>query len=261
MKVAPLRLLLPSLIALSLATPLPAAPPAVTIVMRYCLAPQPLPPFVDPEHFEGISERLAREAGRRVGFALSFRVAPRARCRAELASGKVDAMAVADVAENRAVAEFPRRPDGRTDRERAVMQLHIAMVRRVGTAYQWDGEKFIGPPPPIVGIRIGAAVVSHALQGTPVQIDESARDLKLALAKLKLGRVDAVFGLKEELAAVLANESDGTFEMQSPERAGFAGYAVVGKAFYQRHRERVEAWWRQIGALRGLPEFDPASQR
>ena len=232
-----------------------ALPGGDETTLRYCLAPQAVPPYVDPVGFKGLTERLAAEAGQRVGFRIEFVVMPRARCRALLGQGAVDVMAVAPAPENLAVAEFPQR-DGHIDMSRALVVMNLAMVRRRGDPFRWDGRRFVGAQPSVIGVRRGAPVVRQALQVVAIPIDEAANDSQHTLAKLERGRVDVVIGIKAELELVLAESGSARLELVEPTPPQqIIGFAAVSRSFYGRHRERVEAWWREIGALRGRPEY------
>ena len=240
---------------LALAAPLCATARGMTL--RYCLADQSVPGYMDSVTFTGVAERLALDAAKRVGIQVQFIVAPRARCRLMLTHGEAEVMALAPIPENLEIANFPLNSAGLADASKALVAMNIGIVRRRGDSYFWNGQRFVGRQPALVGIRRGGLAVQNALKSSGVAIDDAATNTALLLSKVEKERIDVAGGLSADLLALLPEDtSTGTLELVEPATAvQVVLYPAVAREFHLAHRRAIEDWWQVIGQLRPRPEY------
>ncbi len=208
------------------------------------------PPLLTPAGGGIIGQRLAH-AARKAGVDIAFAAVPIARCRVDIASGKLHAFPLTPFSnELLPIVRYPER-DGQADRSRTIASAHLMVFYRIGSALRWDGARFGGLQRPVL-ISAGAVAMRERVLATGAPLDEHGRSLAVNFSKLLAGRGDAAIGWEHEGRLLMEDARfAGKVGMQAlPLGAGIDYYLAVGHGYYRRNAAQVERLWDAIGRRR-----------
>ncbi|NGZ82782.1 substrate-binding periplasmic protein [Duganella aceris] len=222
---------------------LPAAVAAAPLVVKMCVFDHPFPPMTNPDG-SGQAQELLRRASALQPVRIQNVVRPRFQCMEQLRSGEVDAMLAAFIEERTSYAAYPMK-EAQPDPGRAVGDLNFMVSRRHGGKVDWDGQQFVELGRQPVGTQPGLLHVS-LLRQLNVVIDDSAGSPDQAFAMLAQNRVAAVVTQQGEGETLIARKYKGEIEMLPKPFQVTPMYLLVNKAFYQKHRAQIDAYWDAI---------------
>lgn len=168
---------------------------------------------------------------------------PAGRLKMALESGDIDMTPIGEQASYAAEIALPRDRDGNVDRNRAMPSTVVVLVRAKDRV-----PRDINPLEYCRGKMLGASQGSgynRRLREMGLTIDDGARDLDRNLAKLKLGRVDAVvvsLVKPAHLEATLKRYGGSIVQLQQP-LINTRLWMAFNASYYRAHPEQVEALW------------------
>lgn len=253
-----IRHLLTGILALTaLAAPL-ASSAAGCIPVRFGYMDQNRPPYWlgDGEKVPeppGASVDLIRDAIIASGFGCLPTLVrlPTARLQVALESGDIDMTTLGEMASYPAEVALPRDKAGNIDRNRALHNTLIVLVRvkdklpdsTVPMQYFHDR---------VLGVPQGANYTAR-LREAGLTIDDGGRDLERNIEKLKLGRIDGVVAAAvnpAHLKATLARYKGTVVQLPQP-LVSTRLWLAFNQHFYRAHTEQVEALWTWLDNNRG----------
>ena len=238
-----MRYMLPLLLALLPGLSLSASVAGAPLELKMCVFDHPFPPMTNPDG-SGQAQELLRRASALQPVRIHSVVKPRFQCMEQLRSGEVDAMLAAFIEDRTEYGAYPMK-GSQPDAGRAVGELNFMVSRRQGGKVDWDGQHFIDLGRQPVGTQPGLLHVS-LLRGLNVVIDDSAAGPEQVFAMLAQNRVAAVVTQQGEGEALIASKYKGRIEMLPKPFQATPMYLLVNKAFYQKHRGQIDAYWDAI---------------
>ena len=216
---------------------------AAPLTLKMCVFDHPFPPMTLPDG-SGQAQELLRRASKLQPVTIQSVVKPRFQCMEQLRTGEVDAMLAAFIEDRTSYSAYPMK-ESQADTSRAVGELNFSVSRRQGGKVDWDGKQFIDLGRQPVGTQPGLLHVSRLRQLNAV-IDDSASSPEQVFAMLAQNRVAAVVTQQGEGEQIIARKYRGQIEMLPTPFHVTPMYLIVNKAFYQKHRAQVEAYWDAI---------------
>ncbi|WP_374438515.1 substrate-binding periplasmic protein [Inhella sp.] len=187
-----------------------------------------------------------------------FSPLPWARCLQEAGQGRFDAVLSASHTHERALhLRYPLSPQGEPDEHKRLFQIGYALLRRKGTAVQWDGQTFSGTGPRAgesLGAERGYSVVQFARErGAHV---EERNNITALLDSLRLQRVQGAL-LNQEHAAQLLSEAQWArnFELGGPALATRPYFLPFNATLAEREPALAQTVWDAIEKVRRSPAF------
>lgn len=227
--------------------------PAGAVTVRVCIPSNPFPPLTFPDH-EGQGQWLARRAVESQGASIAIEPVPWPRCLKGLSAGDYDA-AMPPTQALAASLALPLREDGSVDEGKALGDVSMMVLRRVGSAAHWDGRRFSGVVGPVLFNR-GIVSVRDKLATLGVVGDEGAQPNESLLQKLQRGRGDLLILNRQAAEQALADSEAGAgLEMLPEPFIALSGHLGFSKAFHDSHRSLVEAVWNQIAKLKASAAY------
>ncbi len=200
----------------------------------------------------GLNFDLLNRVATQTGLSFRYEGTPWKRCLQDLRSGTVDgALAASFRPERRKIAAYPG-----GDKPDVSKHLHVdryVVVRRKGSAVNWDGKDFHGLSGP-VGAQFGYSVVSD-LKEAGTLVDDGAHSPVDVLRKLLHGRVDAVTCLAGEAAALLEEAEFRSLEILPRPYIEKPYYLIMSHAMMASRRATAEAIWNGIQKVRNSAEY------
>ncbi|WP_416761886.1 substrate-binding periplasmic protein [Roseateles sp. So40a] len=239
--------------AMMLLTPWGANAQAKTWVT--CLPEAVMPPYLtnDAAH-PGLLARLMVAAGREVGVEVQVQHFPLPRCMALLERNQVDATIGAPTA---SVGRFAHFPAGAAKADERIAHVKVVLVARAGEKVHLLGHGLPPDKAPVVGVRRRTSTVSEPLAAMGYRIDQSTLNLRQSLGMLRLGRVDLVAAIREELEAEIRSSGMEGLTVVGPPVLEIDYFAGVSGKLWEADEELVKRWWAAMGRLRKLREFSP----
>ena len=230
-----------------------ALAPAGATTLTVCIGDRDYPPVFFLHH-DGQAQWLVRKAVERQGDKVSFVAVPWRRCLHGVSSGIYDA--ALPVIANRDFAShyaFPMRK-GAADPAQRVATISHLVVRRIGSASEWDGSKFSHLDTQVF-YPAGIVVVAEALARLGVASDDAAAGEEQTLLKL-LSRGG-------DLAVIHAGAVDlldrapfkGRIEVLPQPLVTASAHLVFNLGFHAHHLAYAEAVWHEIERLRTTDEW------
>ncbi|WP_229255915.1 substrate-binding periplasmic protein [Duganella fentianensis] len=168
---------------------------------------------------------------------------PAARLKMALEAGDIDMTPIGEQPSYSHEIALPRDRDGNVDRNRALRNTLVVLVRSKDKV-----PANTNPADYLRGKTIGASQGSGfnpRLREMGLNVDDGARDLDRNLAKLKLGRVDAVVTnlvKPGHLDATLKRYGGSIVQLQQP-LINSRLWMAFNANYYRAHTEQVEALW------------------
>lgn len=218
-----------------------------------CIPSNPFPPLTFPDH-EGQAQWLARKAIARMGDSASFAVVPWARCVEGMRAGTYDGALPPTLAFANEFA-FPLGDDGKPDARKSVGEVTMVVLRRVGSAADWDGTAFTGLASPVM-FNKGVLSVREKLARLGVRGDEGARSNDMLIHKLVAGRADLlVMNYQVAVGELALPEFRGKLTILPAPFLSMVSYLAFGQRYLAAHPGYAEAVWNEIARLRATPEW------
>ncbi len=228
------------------------APARAERVVNICIPVNPFPPLTFADH-EGQGQYLARKAIERQGAAVQYQAVPWLRCTEGVTNGTYDA-AMPPSAMFATTLALPMRA-GQVDTQQAVGEVTIGVLRRVGSAVDWDGNRFTGLNHPVMFNR-GIVSIKEKLAKLGVQGDEGSHYNESLLRKLVAGRGDIVImNLQAAQAELAEDEYRGKLEVLPAPFLSFTLYLAFNPRYYSANTAFAHAVWSDIARQRTAPEW------
>ncbi|MQA41548.1 ABC transporter substrate-binding protein [Rugamonas aquatica] len=176
---------------------------------------------------------------------------PVARLRVALEAGDIDMTPLAEQPSYAAEIALPRDKDGHVDRNRALHNTVVVLVRvkdKIPSSAN-PNDYFRGK---VLGSPQGNSYNAR-LREAGLTIDDGARDLERNIEKLKLGRVDGVvvnLVKPEHLALTLKRYHGAVVQLPQP-LINTRLWLAFNAGYYRAHHDQVEALWSWLDAHRG----------
>jgi len=217
-----------------------------------CIPDVNMPPMAFVDH-EGVAQRLARNAIERQGDTVRFLIVPLRRCRNGVKNGTYDVGLPAPFNQEALLDfSFPMK-NGNVDGDRGFGIYEMVVVRLVGSAANWDGEKFTKVTMPV--LSRGAIVVKNKLAELGVNEDSGSKDNQTTLRKLIVRRGEIAIVQKIDAENYLNQEEfRGKLEILPQPFLVFPAFLAFNQMYYTKTKSHVEAIWTEIMRLRASPE-------
>lgn len=222
-----------------------------------CVPAMAMPPYLSNDAARpGVVERLLMAAGKEVGVDVEVQYLPLPRCMAMLERGQVDA---AIGAPSHSVAKFAKFPvkDSKPHPAQSIARIKVVLVARADAREPWSPPttRRAKGPAPVVAVRRKASTVIEPLTSFGFQVDESTLSLASALGMLRLGRVDYVAAMEDELVELEKTFNMDGLRIERPPVLQLDYYAGVSLARWASDKEVVERWWLTMARLRHTAAF------
>ncbi|HEY1128871.1 MAG TPA: hypothetical protein VGF12_05660 [Roseateles sp.] len=213
---------------------------AEPVKLRLCTSDVPFYPYSMPDG-SGLFQRRLMALAKSLNVEVVAHVAPRARCLQHSRNGEADALIGIFSADRLDWMAYPMR-GGAPDAERGLGAVRFVLYRRVGTAYGWDGRKFLGLGTEKLGLQFAYAYGPQlAAQG--VAVDDRATSAEQLMAKLERGRVALVLMQEEQAKVLIEHRLAGRIEPLEPPFGTQTFYLIVSRDFQKRHAALVQKLW------------------
>jgi len=232
------------------------APP----LLRMCLPDLEATPFLNAVgRPPGLVDRILLETARQTGVTVRISRAPIRRCILQLQQGEIDGMIAGWSPANQEMVRFPMKGEA-LDPGRRLVRVSTVWVQRRNAALKWDGEHFSsGNGEPItVGTLRAVSVVANALQLQGYKLEDTAGSIHQLLQQLRIGRVDAVVGLIDQIQREFASGQFDDLEILPATALQRDFYAGFRHARFAASPALIERFWDRLALVRELPEFQPA---
>lgn len=187
-----------------------------------------------------------------------FSPLPWARCLQEAGQGRFDAVLSASHTADRALhLRYPVNSQGELDEHKRMFQIGYTLLRRKGSAVQWDGQLFSGTSPRAgdsLGAERGYSVVQFARE-RGAHVEERSTVISL-LDSLRLQRLQGAL-LNQEHAAQLLSEAQWAreFELGGPALATRPYFLPFNAGVAEREPALVQTVWDAIEKVRRSPAY------
>lgn len=217
-----------------------------------CIPSNPFPPLTFVDH-EGQGQWLVRKAVERQGDTVRFEVVPWKRCTDGVAAGNYEAAMPPSAAFVSSMA-FPL-AGAQVDPRKAVGDVSLVVLRRVGTKADWNGKTFTTLTTPVM-FNKNIISVRDKLAKLGVQGDEGAHANESLLRKLLAGRGELLV-MNGQAAAEEIDEPEygGKLEILPIPFLSFTLFVAFNRNFYAANGAFVEAVWSEIARLRASAEW------
>jgi polar amino acid transport system substrate-binding protein len=217
-----------------------------------CIPSNPFPPLTFTDH-DGQGQWLVRKAVEPQGDAVQFESVPWKRCTDGVLAGSYDA-AMPPAAAFAPVMALPMNGD-EVDARKAVGNVTLIVLRRVGTKADWDGKTFTAVITPVM-FNKNIVSVRDKLAKLGVPGDEGAHANESLLRKLLAGRRELLIMNAQAAAEEIVDpEFRGKLEILPVPFLSFTLYVAFNREFQGANPRYVEAVWTEIGRLRASPEW------
>lgn len=210
----------------------------------------------------GLNFELLDQVAASAGIRFRYLGTPWKRCLHELKNNvHAGAIGASFKPERLANGVYPQRGELRADPGRALYVDRYVVVRRKGTAVDWDGKRFRNLER-AAGAPLGYSVADD-LRRTGVTVDEGAQTAPDVLQKLLRERIDVAVLLQGELASQLAETPD------LRQRLDILPHPFIEKPYYlllshrlvQSEPQLAEQIWAAIARERARPAWQEKERR
>lgn len=211
---------------------------------------EPIPPYIERNvpsaGPQGESFALVDLAAHQIGCQIHWQRLPTLRVLRDLTQGSVDAALFYSWTPARdQVLRYPRQ-QGKLDPSRRLARLNYVLYRKLGTAVSWDGEQ-LRPAHCRVGYNAGWSISLYLEER---QLNLHPGDGAMQLLRLVHKERLCAYATLDAAGDAAIAAWPGQFEKMQPPLLTKDYYLPFNPGYYQRHPERVEALWQQIGVLR-----------
>jgi len=218
-------------------------------VLRICETERELQPISSPKG-DAPGQKLVRAAAQAMGDRVTFTPLPWRRCIADLRHGHYDgAIGVVPTETFLTTLKFPE-TGGVPDPRRSLGDLSFVVVRRIGAAPSWDGNRFTGLDLPVL-YDAASQIVTQKLKrlGAPAEPVPLAESQMIDM--LHRGRSDIAIGRRDMIEALLrAPETAGDVEMLPQPFVQAPAYLAFGSPFAESSPGYADRLWDEVGRLR-----------
>ena len=194
-----------------------------------------------------------RKAVERQGDSVQFESVPWKRCTDGVVAGSYDAAMPPSAAFGPAMT-FPMNVD-EVDSRKAVGNVTLMVLRRVGTKTDWDGKTFTALTTPVM-FNKNIVSVRDKLAKLGIPGDEGAHANESLLRKLLAGRSELlIMNAQAAMEEIADPEFRGRLEILPVPFLSFTLYVAFNREFQRANPRSVEAIWTEIGRLRASPEW------
>ena len=227
---------------------------AGAVTLRLCTDEHSHLPFITPTG-EGTSDLLIREAAREAGVDVEFRAAPITRCREEIRVGAADGFPTTPYTPSLlGFVAFPMNGE-QIDPSRAVNTTRAMVFRRIGSAADWDGERFTRLTTSVL-VPFGSVLLVDRLKNMNVPIDDSGKTLSANFTKMLAGRAELAVGSEYSGRALMAQpQFAGRIETLAAPITDEPYYLGVSKRYYDANPQAVQKIWEAIARIRHTPAY------
>lgn len=227
-------------------------------MLTVCVSLNPVPPLTYPNE-EGTAQHLVRQAAQRHGTQVEFVAVPWLRCRLGVKTGSyMAALPMVASPEFTGDYAFPLQKNGSVDSARSVGMLTISVVRRAGSAVDWDGSSFQRLSTPVM-VLPGQMAARDRLKALGVAEDVDLPQADSLLRKLMAERREvAVLPTGIAQTALASDEFRGKLELLAQPLAVEPAYLSFNQAFQRANPTLVNAIWAELARLRAAQAAAPA---
>ncbi|MCS0660087.1 substrate-binding periplasmic protein [Massilia terrae] len=198
----------------------------------------------------GLDFELLGEAARRTGVRFEYRAMPWKRCLAQLAANEVDGAFAASFSQERtALGAYPG--GDKADPARRLHMDRYVLVRRKGSAIDWDGHEFRHVEGRI-GVQLGYSVAAF-LRARQLPVDEGSQKADELAQKLLAGRLEAAAFGGGDAVRLLRGPLGQQLEVLPEPLVEQAYYLMLSHGFAAANPKLAERIWDAIGAARASP--------
>jgi polar amino acid transport system substrate-binding protein len=248
--------MLAALACCAMAAAAQATPPVETVTL--CFERANVTPW-RTEQLGGLNFELLRMVEQRLNIHFDFQSVPWKRCLAQLQANAYDgAFAVSYMPERRALGVFPGTGGGGADSARRMHVDRYMLLRRKGSAVEWDGKalrKLQGP----VGFQLGYSV-GEVLRGLHVEVDEGSQRADELARKLILGRLGAAAMGGSDTAAIMRGPLAAQLEVLPLPLIEKPYYLVLSHGMAERRPELAQRIWTAMAQVRNSPAYKKMEQ-
>lgn len=203
----------------------------------------------------GMTPDIICEAARTAGLRVKLVRNPWKRGLLEIKEGRIDATFHASYNKERAVYGVYPLKNGEFDLGRSINRQRYMFFYNKNAPIQWDGKAFHADKKEPVGVSVGYAVVDTLIDK---KIDYT--EIRGALSGLKMiknGRISAMAEIETLANAILDDHPDmkNYIEMHPVPIREKPYFLLISKTFYQKHPEKSERLWDEIGKLAHGPRL------
>lgn len=158
-------------------------------VLTLCYEDQDSYPWVMTDG-SGLNLELLGLVEQALGLRFNYVAVPWKRCLSGLELGTYDGAFASSFKQDRlSMGHYPTDAEGRLDERKRLHTSSYALYRKVGSGFDWDGERFIQLTGRI-GSLSGFSIVD-LLRAKGAEVDETSRDPLALLQMLRRGRIEA----------------------------------------------------------------------
>jgi polar amino acid transport system substrate-binding protein len=228
----------------------PVKPPPA---LKFCFESTTILPWRTADG-RGLNIDLLQQVSQLTGVAFSYQALPWKRCLANLQANEVDgAFAASFIPERLEIAAYP---GGKVaDPSKRMHTDRYVLLRRKGSAVQWDGKQISNLDGGLVGVQLGYSI-SAQLHTWGVPVEESNQNALALARRLMLGRV----------AAVAVGGSDATMLFGQPDIAAQLEelplpltekpyYLLLSHPLQEAQPELAQRIWKSIETVRNSAAY------
>jgi polar amino acid transport system substrate-binding protein len=177
------------------------------------------------------------------------------KCLAGVESGEVAGLVGASYKEDRAKYAMYPMANGKLDSARKIHTDAYNLYKLKGNPLAWDGSKLSNLSGQI-GAQKGYSVVGD-LKKLGAQVDDSLASADAVMQKLASGKIQGAAMLTYDGEGLLEGSADlaSKIETLAPVLVDKPYFLIIGKGFYSKNQEAVEALWSAIPAVRQSSDY------
>jgi polar amino acid transport system substrate-binding protein len=200
----------------------------------------------------GLDFELLNEAARRIGIRFDYRSMPWKRCLAQVKANEVDGLFAASFSADRQdIGVYPGGPQA--DPARRMHTDSYVLVRRKGSAIDWDGKKFSHVDGRI-GFQLGYSV-GEFLRSKQVPVDEGSQQADELVQKMLAGRLSAAALGGGDAVRLMRSPVTDQLEVLPVPLVEKPYYLVLSHRLVEKDPKLAERIWDAIGAVRAQPAY------
>ena len=235
---------------------LPRAQASESIV--FCLENADVRPWRTKD-LGGLNIDLLNEVAKRLNLHFTYRGMPWKRCLAQLKANELNgAIGASFKAERIEMGAYPG--GSKPDAAKRMNFDKYVVLRRKGSAVQWDGKNFFGVDGP-VGIQLGYSI-GDVLRKLGVTMDETSHRARELAFKLTSGQVAAAAMLDGEASSLLTNDTNlaSRLEVLPTPLVEKPYFVMFSHAFVAARPELANRIWNAIEEVRNSAAYQAAER-
>jgi polar amino acid transport system substrate-binding protein len=200
----------------------------------------------------GLDFELLNEAARRIGIRFDYRSMPWKRCLAQVKANEVDGLFAASFSADRQdIGVYPGGPQA--DPARRMHTDSYVLVRRKGSAIDWDGKKFSHVDGRI-GFQLGYSV-GEFLRSKQVPVDEGSQQADELVQKMLAGRLVAAALGGGDALRLMRTPYGKQIEVARVPLVEKPYYLMLSHAFVAQQPALAERIWKTVEEVRTSPAY------